>query len=112
MTFHDINPATKLNIMGMFEKGYTPSLAHKELISETKSAVDTDLEFHIALSDRSKIPRRSDFNLLFKTFNEQKICNLNHARNNKNATDTKIKTQSNKQTFEFLISNVFCARKD
>ena len=50
--------------MGMF--------AHKELISERKSAVDTDLEFHIALSDRSKIPRRSDFNLLFKTFNEQK----------------------------------------
>ena len=37
MTFHDINPATKLNIMGMFEKGYTPSLAHKELIKVSSS---------------------------------------------------------------------------
>ena len=72
MTFNDINVDTKLRIVQLFEKGYTPSLAHKEFIRETNSNVDNDLEFHIAMSDRSKMPRRSHFNLLFKTYNENK----------------------------------------
>ena len=56
MTFHDINPATKLNIMGVFEKGYTPSLAHKELIRQVQNAECRKQKAEWRMQNNRKIP--------------------------------------------------------
>ena len=72
MSFNDIDQSTRDHIMELFEKGYSPSLAFKEMVRELRVEISNDLKFHIAMSNRSGMPRRSDFNLLFKTFNHKK----------------------------------------
>lgn len=72
MTFVDIRQETKSKINDLFEKGYTPSLAHKDFIRETKTICDNEADFHVALSDRSIMPSRNDFNQLYRLFNEKK----------------------------------------
>jgi len=71
-SFRDISDSTKECINDLFEIGYTPSLAYREFISVMKAETTNDFDFHIKMSNRSVMPRRSDFNLLFKTYNEVK----------------------------------------
>ena len=57
MSFRDISEHTRVSIMELFEKGYTPSLAYKEVIRDVKSKCNNELEYHVALSYRSEMPR-------------------------------------------------------
>ena len=72
MSFNDIKEGTKKSIITLFEKGFTPSLAYKEMIRVLRTEVEDDAHFHVKMSDRSEMPRRSDFNFLYKLFNNSK----------------------------------------
>ena len=63
--FKDIPSAVSERIMAMFKRGYTPGLAYREFIRTLTRECENDLELHKALADRSKIPRRPNFNQLY-----------------------------------------------
>ena len=55
----------------MFATGLIPSQAHKEFLRRLMDDCSDDLTFHLQSSDRSKCPRRRDFNSLYiKYFGE------------------------------------------
>ena len=62
LSFTDINDDKCKNIIELFEKGYSSSLAYRELVREIKLDCANDVELHLKMSDRSKMSRRSDFN--------------------------------------------------
>ena len=70
--FKDIPSAVSERIMAMFKRGYTPGLAYREFIRTLTRECENDLELHKALADRSKIPRRPNFNQLFKLYKDEK----------------------------------------
>ena len=72
LSFTDINDDTCQNIIELFEKGYSPSLTYRELVREIKLDCANDMELHLKMSDRSKMPRRSDFNNLYTQHNRKK----------------------------------------
>ena len=61
LSFSDINGLTSQRIKELFEKGYSPSLAYKESIRELRLQCESDMDFHIKMSDRSRMQRRNDF---------------------------------------------------
>ena len=71
-SYKDISDSTKEYVTSLFENGYTPSLAYKEFISKMRAETANDIEFHLKMSNRSIMPRRWDFNHLYKIYNELK----------------------------------------
>ena len=61
LSFSDINGLTSQRIKELFEKGYSPSLAYKESIRELRLQCESDMDFHIKMSDRPRMQRRNDF---------------------------------------------------
>ena len=57
--------------MGMFERGYTPGLLCRELVKNISAECKIELKLHKALADRSKTPRRRDFNQLYKKHGDE-----------------------------------------
>ena len=63
----------------LFEIGMSPSLAYKEFIQSLRNECDSDLVFHKTKADRSKCPRRRDFNYLYSQFCINKFGGKNGA---------------------------------
>ena len=61
LSFSDINGLTSQRIKELFEKVYSPSLAYKESIRELRLQCESDMDFHIKMSDRSRLQWRNDF---------------------------------------------------
>ena len=55
----------------------TPGLAYRELLQEIKQISANDVELHRNLADRSKMPRRRDFNNLFTEFHRKQFGTKN-----------------------------------
>ena len=72
LSFKDIPPDVSERVYGLFDKGYTPGLAYKQLYQVLKAASTSEKELHITISDRSKFPRRNDFNYLYTEFHRKK----------------------------------------
>ena len=71
--FKDISEAAKLQIFSLFEDGKTPGSAYREFVKLIKRSCNGEADFHLALADRSKVPKRSDFNNLFTQFKKEKF---------------------------------------
>ena len=52
-------------INSLFSTGLTPSQAYNEFLMNMKKDCQDELDFHLQKTDRSKCPRRSDFNSLY-----------------------------------------------
>ena len=72
LSFKDIPTHVKEKIMNMFECGYTPGLAYREFVKELTRECENDLELHQVLADRSKAPKRRDFNFFYKKYKVNK----------------------------------------
>lgn len=70
LSFKDIPPAVIETIKAMFSTGLLPGAAHKEFMRELRSQCKDDMEYHMKLADRSKVPRRGDFNDIYAAFNK------------------------------------------
>ena len=68
LSFKDIAESTLERINSMFKNGLLPGAVHKELMRQLRSECKTDLEYHLKLADRSIIPRRMDFNTIYRQF--------------------------------------------
>ena len=79
LSFKDISLDIRDRIKGMFENGYTPGLAYKELFKTLKSRCSDEIELHQNMADRSKIPMRRDFNKLYTEFKSLKYGSKNLA---------------------------------
>ena len=55
----------KNEVLSLFATGLTPPQAHKEFLRRLMDDCPDNLTFHLQSSDRSKCPRRRDFNTLY-----------------------------------------------
>ena len=55
----------KNEVLSLSATGLTPSQAHKEFLRRLMDDYPDNLTFHLQMSDRSKCPRRRDFNSLY-----------------------------------------------
>ena len=55
----------KIEIEVLFSSGLTPSQAYNEFLRNLQSNSEDKLNFHLRKADRSKCPRRRDFNSLY-----------------------------------------------
>ena len=68
LSFKDIPTSVKNDIKQMFESGLLPGAAHREFLRQLRSECKDELEYHQQLADRSKAPRRKDFNNIYSLF--------------------------------------------
>lgn len=68
LSFKDIPTSVKNDIKQMFESGLLPGAAHREFLRQLRSECKDELEYHQQLADRSKAPRRKDFNDIYSLF--------------------------------------------
>ena len=71
LSFKDIPAHVVDRIRDMYGHGYTPGLAYKELIKGVRIECHDEVDFHWKLADRSKVPRRRDFNQLYTEYNKE-----------------------------------------
>ena len=71
--YKDIPPKVLEQVMTLFENGLLPGAAHKELMRQVKSECENEEQYHIKVADRSQIPRRSDFNNIYRDFKRMKF---------------------------------------
>ena len=77
LSFKDIPADVSKTISDLFENGYTPALAYREFIRKKKEENPQEMDWLLVMSDRSKVPRRCDFNKLFMDYNNVKYGSLN-----------------------------------
>eukprot|EP00111_Clytia_hemisphaerica_P014286 TCONS_00042075-protein len=71
LSFKDIPDHVSKTIHELFQKGYTPGLAYREMMQDLKSKSIDDLDFHLKLADSSQMPRRRDFNSLYTDYHRR-----------------------------------------
>uniref|UniRef100_A0A7M5V8P8 MULE transposase domain-containing protein n=1 Tax=Clytia hemisphaerica TaxID=252671 RepID=A0A7M5V8P8_9CNID len=71
LSFKDIPDHVSKTIHELFQKGYTPGLAYREMMQDLKSKSTDDLDLHLKLADRSQMPRRRDFNNLYTDYHRR-----------------------------------------
>ena len=59
-------------INDLFEKGFTPGLAYREIMRRRKLTTVNDSELLKLMSDRSIFPRRPDYNYLYTEYHRKK----------------------------------------
>ena len=64
-SFRMLSDEIKMEIETLFSSGFTPSQAYNEFLKNLQSNSDNELQFHLNKADRSKCPRRRDFNSLY-----------------------------------------------
>ena len=69
-SFKEIPDAIVHTIKDMFSNGLLPGAAHKEFMRQLRSECKDEIEYHLRLADRSKVPRRADFNDIYGSFNK------------------------------------------
>ena len=65
LSFKFLTQDVKSEVLALFAKGLTPSQAHKVFVRNLMNECEDDLTFHLKSSDRSKCPRRRDFNSIY-----------------------------------------------
>lgn len=65
LSFKSISDEVKSKINELFSTGLTPSHAYREFLRNLKNSCQNELDFHLKKSDRSKCPRRRDFNSIY-----------------------------------------------
>ena len=69
LSFKDVPTDAVEKIKILFKNGFTPGLAYREYLKDLRARCDNELAFHHILADRSKAPRRRDFNSLYAEYN-------------------------------------------
>ena len=67
--FKDIPEEVVEHIKVLFKSGLTPGMAYREHKKELRARCKSELVYHHVLADRSKAPRRRDFNALYEEYN-------------------------------------------
>ena len=67
-SFKDIADVTAEKIRSLFDDNFTPGMAYREFLKEIKSNCSSELDYHMITADRSKVPRRNDFNNLYTDY--------------------------------------------
>lgn len=70
LSFKEIPGEVVDTIKDMFARGLLPGAAHKEFMRILRSECKDEKEYHLRLADRSKVPRRADFNDIYTSFNK------------------------------------------
>ena len=65
LSFKDIPDEVSLSIKELFENGYTPAHAYREFLRMKREESKSQTELLITMSDRSKVPRRNDYNNIY-----------------------------------------------
>ena len=73
LSFKDIPTSVKNDTKQMFESGLLPGAAHREFLRQLRSECKDELEYHQQLADRSKAPRRKDFNDIYSLFKKDRF---------------------------------------
>ena len=73
LTFKDISINTRDQIKTMYQNGFTPRLAFKEMYKEVTKQASDEIQVHLKIADRSIMPLRSDFNSLYTEFKREKF---------------------------------------
>ena len=68
LSFRMLTDDIKTEINGHFSSGLTPSQAYSEFVRNLRHKSEDDLHFHVNKADRSKCPRRRDFNFLYAKY--------------------------------------------
>ena len=68
ISFTSISPDVVSKVMSYFEQQLPPSLAYYEFIRNLRENSESELDFHLDKANRSKCPRRRDFNALYRKF--------------------------------------------
>ena len=71
--FKDIPGTVVEQIKSLFENGLLPGAAHRELMKQVRSECINEEQYHVRIADRSQVPRKSDFNNLYKEYNRKKF---------------------------------------
>ena len=77
LSFKSVSTETTSTVNTLFASGMTPSQAYTEFIQSFRSSCNDDLDFHLKKADRSKCPRRTDFNALYIKFCEEHFGSRN-----------------------------------
>ncbi len=70
LSFKEIPEDVINKINDMFSNGLLPGAAHKEFMGQLRCDCKDDIEYHLRLADRSKVPRRADFNDIYASYNK------------------------------------------
>ena len=73
LSFKDIPCDTRERIKTMFEIGYTPGLAYKEVYKSMTMQASDEIQFHLLTADRSKVALRRDFNSLYTEYKKERF---------------------------------------
>ncbi|XP_066923705.1 uncharacterized protein [Clytia hemisphaerica] len=79
LSFKRISEEILIEVQNLFEKGNTPSQAYQEFLRTLKLHCEDQIKFHLSKADRSKCPRRRDFNSLYIKFCKEKFGGKNGA---------------------------------
>ena len=77
LSFKDIPDEVADTIKTMFDNGYTPAIAYREFVRKKREEHSDQLDLLMVMSDRSKVPRRPDFNKLYTDYNKEKFGTSN-----------------------------------
>lgn len=77
LSFKDIPEEVSSSIRDLFKNGFTPAHAYREFLRKKREDCNSSVELVVTMSDRSKFPRRSDFNNLYVKYNNDKFGSLN-----------------------------------
>ena len=79
LSFKMLSTKIKMEIEALFSSGLTPSQAYNEFLRKLLSNSEDELNFHLKKADRSKCPRRRDFNSLYIKYCHEKFGGRNGA---------------------------------
>ena len=68
-----------MEIEALFSSGLTPSQVYNEFLKNSQRNSEDELNFHLKKADRSKCPRKRDFNLLYIKYCHEKFGGRNGA---------------------------------
>ena len=71
ISFKDIPKDIRNQIVDLFKSGLLPGATHRVFMQQLRSEYNTEIEYHQQLADRSLVPRRNDFNNLYKEYNRK-----------------------------------------
>ena len=64
---HDV----RNQIFDLFKCGLLPGATHRVFMQQLRRKCNTEVEYHQKLASRSLVPRRKDFNNLYKEYNRK-----------------------------------------
>ena len=79
LSFKILSTEIKMEFEALFSSGLTPSQAYDEFLRNLQSNSENELNFHLKKADRSKCPRRRDFNSLYIKYYREKSGGRNGA---------------------------------